>query len=160
MRPDAVELILAAILLVGFLVWPAASQFLQSFSKRTALCMLVLALLPVALRLALLPRAPVPIPSTADDTSYLLLADTLAHFRLANPPHAFARFFETNFVLQEPTYSSIFPLGQGFALAIGQIVFRHPWAGVLLSEAIFCAVCYWMLRAWITPGWAFAGGVL
>lgn len=160
MRPDAVELIVAAILLVGFLVWPAASQYLQSCAKRTALCMLLLALLPVALRLALLPRAPVPIPSTADDTSYLLLADTLAHFRLANPPHPFARFFETNFVLQEPTYSSIFPLGQGIALGIGQIVFRHPWTGVLLSEAIFCALCYWMLRAWITPGWALVGGVL
>jgi hypothetical protein len=122
--------------------------------------MVLLATLPVALRLALLPRAPVPIPATADDTSYVLLADTLAHFRLANPPHPFARFFETNFVLQDPTYSSIFPLGQGIALAIGELVFGHPWAGVLLSEAIFCALCYWMLRAWISPGWAFAGGLV
>jgi hypothetical protein len=160
MRPDAVELAIAAILLAGFLAWPAASRVVQSFAKRTALCMLLLAILPVALRLALLRHAPRPIPSTADDTSYLLLADTLAHFRLANPPHPFARFFETNFVLQEPTYSSIFPLGQGIALAFGQMVFKHPWAGVLLSEAIFCALCYWMLRAWISPGWAFAGGVL
>ena len=27
------------------------------------------------------------------------------------------RFFETNFVLQEPSYSSIYPLGQGIVLA-------------------------------------------
>src|SRR5215471_9305387 len=122
--------------------------------------MLLLAVLPAALRLALLPRAPAPIPATADDMSYLLLADTLSHFRLANPPHPFARFFETNFVLQQPTYSSIFPLGQGLALALGKIVFGHPWAGVLLSHGIFCALCYWMLRGWISPGWALAGGFL
>jgi hypothetical protein len=160
MRPDSVELAIAAILLLGFLAWPASRRALDSFAGRPTLCMVLLAILPVALRLALLPHAPAPIPATADDTSYGLLADTLAHFRLANPPHPFARFFETNFVLQEPTYSSIFPLGQGIALAIGELLFRHAWAGVLLSEAIFCALCYWMLRVWISPGWAFAGGLL
>ncbi|MBV9397975.1 MAG: hypothetical protein JO062_08340 [Bryobacterales bacterium] len=123
-------------------------------------CMLLLAILPVALRLALLHRASAPVPATADDTSYLLLADTLSHFRLANPPHPFARFFETNFVLQDPTYSSIFPLGQGIALALGKLVFGHPWAGVLLAGGLLCAMCYWMLRAWISPAWALAGGFL
>jgi hypothetical protein len=63
-------------------------------------------------------------------------------------------------VLQEPTYSSIFPLGQGVVLALGRMIFGHPWAGVLLSEAGFCALCYWMLRAWTTPLWALAGGML
>jgi len=122
--------------------------------------MLLWAILPVALRLPLLPRAPAPVPATADDMSYLLLADTLSHLRLANPPHAFARFFETNFVLQDPSYSSIFPLGQGLALATGKMLFGHAWAGVLLSHGILCALCYWMLRGWISPGWALAGGFL
>jgi hypothetical protein len=31
---------------------------------------------------------------------------------------------------------------------------------VVLSVAAFCALCYWMLRAWTTPGWALLGGVL
>jgi hypothetical protein len=70
------------------------------------------------------------------------------------------RFFETIFVLQEPSYASIFPLGQGIALAIGHAVFGNPWAGVVLSMAIFCAACYWMLRGWTTPGWALVGGLL
>ena len=31
---------------------------------------------------------------------------------------------------------------------------------MVLSVAAFCALCYWMLRAWTTPGWALAGGLL
>jgi hypothetical protein len=160
MSPDSIELAVAAILLALFLAWPRMAPRAADFAKKTAWCMLALAILPIALRLILLARDPAPIPATADDMSYLLLADTLRHLRLANPPHPFARFFETNFVLQAPTYSSIFPLGQGIALALGRILFGAGWAGVLLSEGIFCSLCYWMLRAWISPGWALAGGVL
>ena len=29
-----------------------------------------------------------------------------------------------------------------------------------MSTAAFCALCYWMLRAWTTPAWALAGGLL
>ena len=53
--------------------------------------------------------------------SHLLVADTLLHFRLANPTHAMHQFFETYFVLQEPTYSSIYAIGQGLVLAIGRL---------------------------------------
>ena len=84
----------------------------------------------------------------------------LLHFRLANPTHAMHQFFETYFVLQEPTYSSIYAIGQGLVLAVGRVLFGHPWAGVALSVAAFCSLCYWMLRAWTTPTWAFVGGVL
>jgi hypothetical protein len=122
--------------------------------------MVVLAALPVALRLALMPFHPVPVPAGSDDFSYLLLGDTLAHLRLANPVHPMHRFFETDFVLQEPTYSSIFPLGQGIVLALGQITTGEPWAGVLFTSALFCALSYWMLRAWVTPVLALAGGLL
>lgn len=122
--------------------------------------MLLLFILPIALRLALLPRSPVPEPSGSDDFGYLLLADTLLQGRLANPPHPLSRFFETIFVLQQPTYSSMFSLGQGFLLAFGALVFRTPWAGVLVSIGALCSLCYWMLRAWISPGWALLGGLL
>jgi hypothetical protein len=122
--------------------------------------MLVLAAAPIVLRLLLVPGHPIPEPAVSDDFSYVLQADTLRHFRLANPPHALPQFFETFFVLQEPTYSSIFPLGQGIAIAVGWVLFGHPWAGVALSIGALCALCYWMLRAWTTPGWALAGGIL
>jgi hypothetical protein len=69
-------------------------------------------------------------------------------------------FFETNFVLQTPSYSSIYPIGPALALAIGIVVFGSPWAGVLLSMALVCALCYWMLRGWTTPGWSLTGGLL
>src|ERR1039457_6953968 len=46
------------------------------------------------------------------------------------------------------------------ALALGRMLFGHPWAGVALSVAALCALCYWMLRAWTTPGWALVGGLL
>ncbi len=122
--------------------------------------MAFLALLPIALRLALLPQYPIPSPNVSDDFSYLLIADTLRHFRLANPVHPLHQFFETFFALQQPAYASIFPLGQGLVLAIGWTLFGHPWAGVALSVGALCALCYWMLRGWTTPGWALVGGLL
>ncbi|MGH9665391.1 MAG: hypothetical protein ACRD9L_13290, partial [Bryobacteraceae bacterium] len=116
--------------------------------------------LPFALRLALLPHHPAPEPRIYDEFSHLLVADTLRHFRLANPAHPLHQFFETFFVLQEPTYSSIYPIGQGLALALGWTLLGHPWGGVIVPMAAFCSLCYWMLRGWTTPGWALVGGLL
>jgi len=157
---DFIVLAWAGLLVVLLVAAIRCGPAVHRFASRTAWSMLVLALLPMALRLALLPTAPIPSPRTPDDFSYALLGDTLAHFRLANPPHPMHRFFETNFVLQEPTYSSIYPLGQGIALAFGQLVLRQQWAGVVLSAGAFCGLCYWMLRAWTTPAWALIGGLL
>ncbi|HTS47204.1 MAG TPA: hypothetical protein VMH05_04635 [Bryobacteraceae bacterium] len=158
---DFIELAVALLLV---LLWILSRPWIEPIGQRLAQkmgwSMLLLALLPAALRLALAPHYPIPTPAVSDDFSYLLLADTLRHFRLANPAHPFSQFFETFFVLQQPSYSSVFPLGQGLMLAIGWTIFGHPWAGVALSEGAFCALCYWMLRAWTTPGWALAGGLL
>ncbi len=121
---------------------------------------MIVASLPVALRLALLPYHPVPSPAIYDEFGHLFVADTVRHFRLANPTHPLHQFFETFFILQQPTYSSIYPLGQGLVLALGWVLLRLPWAGVVLSVAAFCALCYWMLRGWTTPAWALVGGLL
>jgi hypothetical protein len=158
---DFIELALAAMLVLMALVWrPWIQPYALKLAEKTGWCMLLLALLPVVLRLALLAHHPVPSPEVYDEFGHLLQADTLRHFRLANPPHPLPQFFETFFVLQEPTYSSIYPVGQGLALALGWAIFGLPWAGVVLSVAAFCALCYWMLRAWTTPGWALVGGAL
>ena len=79
---DFVEFAVAAPLLARSWTEP----LLRRLAARPGWAMLVLAALPVALRLAPLPLHPVPTPSGADDLSYILLGDTLAHFRLANPP--------------------------------------------------------------------------
>ncbi len=157
---DFFELAAAAVLVFIVLSRPWVQPAALKLAQHAGWCMLLLAALPVGLRLALLPQCPAPTPSGSDDFSYILLADTLRHFRLANPPHALAQFFEQIFVLQQPSYSSMYPLGQGLILALGWLIFGHPWAGVLLSIAALCSLCYWMLRAWTTPGWAFAGGLL
>ncbi|MGA2212220.1 MAG: hypothetical protein ABSH31_03000 [Bryobacteraceae bacterium] len=153
---DFIELFVTLILVLFASAVPRKSRL----PEKTGWCMLLLFLVPIALRLVLLPEYPIPTPSVSDDFSYLLIADTLQHFHLANAPHPLHQFFETYFVLQTPSYSSIFPLGQGLALALGWTIFGHPWAGVALSIGALCALCYWMLRAWMTPGWALIGGLL
>jgi hypothetical protein len=132
----------------------------ERIAAKTSLCLLSLALLPIALRLALLPHHPAPTPEVYEEFSHLLVADTLFHFRLANPPNALPQFFETSYVLQQPTYSSICPIGQGLVLAIGSVFFGHIWAGVLLCTAAFCSLSYWMLRGWMSPAWSLIGGML
>jgi hypothetical protein len=158
---DFLELGLAAFLVVCAIVSRRQVEpWARRLSAHPAWCMAVLAAAPVILRLLLLPNHPVPTPDIYDEFGHLLVADTLRHFRLANPPHPLRQFFETFFVLQRPTYSSIYPLGQGLILAIGWALFGTPWAGVILATAAFCALCYWMLRGWVSPLWALAGGAL
>jgi hypothetical protein len=156
---DFIEFALAAILVLMAALRGRVEPAARRLAESGAWSMLFLALLPIALRLALLARFLVPTPGGADDFSYLLLGDTLAHVRLANPAHPLHQFFEAVCTLQQPAYSSIFPLGQGLVLALGQIL-GHPWVGVALSVGALCAGCYWMLRGWTTPGWALVGGVL
>jgi hypothetical protein len=158
---DFLELGLAALLVFFALVSrPLIEPWARRLAERPVWCMLLLAAAPVALRLLLLPNHPGPTPDVYDEFGHLLVADTLRHFRLANPPLALPQFFETFFVLQRPTYSSIYPIGHGLVLAIGWTLFGTPWAGVILATAAFCALCYWMLRGWVSPLWALLGGAL
>jgi hypothetical protein len=155
------ELALLGIFAAGFLIWtPAVRRAFTCLAAHTKICMALLFVSPIALRLLLLPNHPAPVPDIYDEFSHLLVADTLLHLRLANPPHPLHQFFETFFVLQQPTYSSIYSLGQGATLAVGRLISGSPWAGVLMEAGLFCSLCYWMLRAWVSPFWALAGGML
>jgi hypothetical protein len=157
---DFIELAMTAGLLAAAFASKWWNGALSRLARHTGWSMTVLFIAPIALRLALLPLHPVPTGTGSDDFSYLLLGDTLAHGRLANPVHPMHRFFESVFVLQEPSYSSIYPLGPALAIALGKVVFGNPWPGVAISIGLFCALCYWMLRAWTTPEWALLGGAL
>src|SRR5579884_2517834 len=120
---DFVELAIAIALLAAVMARERLGRAALRLAGHPRACMAILAVLPVVLRLALLPSHPVPVGAGADDFSYLLLADTLRHFRLANPTPPLYRFFQAVFVLQQPRYASIFPLGQGIALCAGWMIF-------------------------------------
>ena len=70
------------------------------------------------------------------------------------------RHFETLFVLQQPSYASVYPPAQGVILAFGQVLFGEPWAGVLASMGCMLTAMVWMLRAYLTRDWALYGAVL
>ena len=115
---------------------------------------LAVGLFAMAVRAALLPIEPIPIPRGHDEFSYLLQADTFLHGRLANPTHPLWEHFETFHVDQLPTYASMYPPLPGLVLAGGQLLFRSPFAGVWLCMGAMCATLGWALRGWFSPGWA------
>ena len=86
-----------------------------------AAVIIAVVLMPVVIRLMLLPWLTPPEPHIDDEFGHLLAADTLMSGCLANPPHPLWRHFETIYVLQQPTFASKYPLGQGLILATGKL---------------------------------------
>jgi hypothetical protein len=129
-------------------------------ARRKGLACISLAVLVLTIRAALLPVWPVPKPSIYDEFAYLLQADTFVQGRLANPAHPLWPFFETVYILQQPTYASKYPPGQALAMAIGQKLLGNAWFGVWLSCGVLAAVLCWAMQGWLPPGWALLGALI
>jgi hypothetical protein len=133
---------------------------LSDLARRKTLSWIGLGVLVLVIRAALLPIWPIPTPTIYDEFSYLLQADTFVHGRLANPAHRLWRFFESIYILQQPTYASRFPPAQALAMAVGQLLFGHPWFGVWLSAGLLAAALCWALQGWLPSGWALLGAFI
>jgi len=136
---------------------PRGLAWILASNLRSVLFVIAVALVARAL---LLPVIGIPEPRINDEYSNLLMADTFSHYRLTNPTPPEWQHFETFHVNLTPTYHSKYPVAQGMALALGEIVFHQPWIGIYLSTAALCGAICWALQAFVPPGWALLGGLL
>src|SRR5215813_4877185 len=105
----------------------AVSAGWSNLAKHRFLSVCIVVAIPLVGRLLLLPLLPIPVPSAPDDFANVLAANTFAMGRWTNPTPPMWIHFETIYEFMQPTYMSLYPPGQGAMLAVGKLLFGHPW---------------------------------
>jgi uncharacterized protein (TIGR03437 family) len=162
------ESIAAAVCVAAGLLFPsfypgvlrsAERAFAQLANHRTQ-ALICVGVLPLIVRIALLPVLGIPEPRVHDEFGYLLIADTFASGRLTNPTHQFWQRFEEAYIFHQPTYTAKYPVAPAVLMALAKFLGGHPWLGVWFGAGVMCAVICWMLQGWLPPKWALLGGLL
>lgn len=136
-----------------------ADRALRRVALRPGRAIWLVAGVSFALNVLLALGTRIPEPHVNDEFGYLLLGDTFAHGRVTNPTPPLWEHFETIYELMQPSYTAIYPPGQGVALAVGEKL-GLPILGVWLTTALACGAMCWMLQAWVPGRWAVAGGLM
>lgn len=129
--------------------WPSIERAYRGLARRRAASAAVVMLWAFVMAAVGTSAARFPPPAVADESSYLLAAETFALGRVTNPPHPMWRHFETYHVLQQPTYTSKYPPANSLFLAAGWTLTGRPIVGVWLAVALMCGAVFWALGAWI-----------
>lgn len=163
-RLDLVSVVafgVAVILLpvLGDRPWDRLERGLRSLARRGGFAIVVTVLCSLAVNVGVSLRHGLPVPHETDEFGHLLAAETFASGRLTNPPHPLWRHFETQGVIQQPTYQSKYPPGDALFLALGRVIGGHEIFGAWIAVALACGALCWMLRAWVGQGWALVGGL-
>src|SRR2546423_113557 len=98
---------------LGSRLFGRVERGLNALARKRTLSVILTGVSAILLRVALFPVEPIPKPTIHDEYSYLLMSDTFARGRLANPTHPMWAHFDATYVNQKPTYISKYFPAQG-----------------------------------------------
>ena len=98
-------------------------------------------------------------PIIMDEHAHLLIADNALNGSFAGETHPEHEFFETFFVISNPSYTGKYPPGLGFLMAFGKFVFSQYIAGVWLAFVIGSLLVYLFFLNFFNKKWSFIGAL-